>query len=54
VALARRCFVNSWKGSIHIKHLEGIIFESKKAAETHGVELCKQWLGENLEASDGV
>jgi hypothetical protein len=47
-------FVNSSKGSIHIKHLEGVIFESKKAAEAHGLELCKQWVDENLEASDHV
>ena len=47
-------FVNSSEGSIHIKHLEGVIFESKKAAEAHGLELCKEWLNENLEASDDV
>jgi hypothetical protein len=47
-------FVNSSEGSIHIKHLEGVIFESKEAAEAHGLELCKEWLDENLEASDDV
>jgi hypothetical protein len=47
-------FVNSSNGSIHIKHLEGVIFGSKEAAEAHGLELCKKWLGENLEASDDV
>jgi hypothetical protein len=47
-------FVNSSNGSIHIKHLEGVICESKEAAEAHGLELCKKWLEENLEASDDV
>jgi hypothetical protein len=47
-------FVNSSNGSIHIKHLEGVMFESKEAAEAHGLKLCKEWLNENLEASDDV
>jgi hypothetical protein len=47
-------FTSSGKGSIHIKHLEGVIFESKHAAEAHGLELCRTWVDENLEASDDV
>jgi hypothetical protein len=48
-------FRNAGKGSTHIKHLdEGFIFESKEAAEGHGLELCKNWVDENLEASDDV
>jgi hypothetical protein len=48
-------FTNGPAGVIHIKHLdEGFIFESKKAAEAHGLELCKKWVDGNLKASDEV
>ena len=43
---------NSPEGSTHIKHLEGVIFESKQAAEAHGLKLCKEWVDENLKSSD--
>jgi hypothetical protein len=37
------------EGSTHLKQLdEGFIFESKKAAEAHGLELSKKWVDENL------
>jgi hypothetical protein len=45
-------FTKSPEGSVHIKHLEGVIFESKQVAEAHGVELCKKWVDENLKSSD--
>jgi hypothetical protein len=48
-------FTSAGKSSTHIKHLdEGFIFESKEAAETHGLELCKRWVEQNLEARDDV
>jgi hypothetical protein len=47
-------YTNSPEGTIHVKQLEGVIFESKKAAEAHGLELCKKWVNENLVASDDV
>jgi hypothetical protein len=37
-------FTNTQEGSILIKQLEGVIFESKQAAEIHGLELCRQWI----------
>jgi hypothetical protein len=40
-------FTNTPEGSVHIKLLEGVIFESKQAAEAHGLELCKKWVDEN-------
>jgi hypothetical protein len=46
---------NDEQGSIHIKHLDvGFIFESKKAAEAHGLELCRKWVDKNLKSSDDV
>jgi hypothetical protein len=37
------------EGSIQLKRLdEGFIFESKKIAEAHGLELCKKWVDQNL------
>jgi hypothetical protein len=45
---------NAGKASSNIKHLEGGIFESKEAAEGHGLELCQKWVDENLEARDEV
>jgi hypothetical protein len=33
---------------------QGVIFESQRAAQDHGLELCKKWVDENLEASDDV
>jgi hypothetical protein len=47
-------FSDSPQGSIHIKHLEGVIFESQQAAEAHGLELCKNWVDENLKSIDDV
>ena len=42
-------FTGRLEGSIHLKHLdEGFIFESKKAAQAHGLELSKKWVDENL------
>ena len=46
--------VNTGKTSINVKHLEGVIFESQRLAEAHGRDLCKEWVDENLEASDDV
>jgi hypothetical protein len=46
-------FANKQQEYIHIKHLDvGFIFESKQAAEAHGLELCKKWVDENLKSSD--
>ena len=45
-------FTNSPEGSIYIQHLEGVIFESKQAAEARGLKLCKEWVDENLKSSD--
>jgi hypothetical protein len=46
-------FANKKQKYIHIKHLDaGFIFESKQAAESHGLELCKKWVDENLKSSD--
>jgi hypothetical protein len=47
-------FMNNPEGYIHVKQLEDVIFESKKAAEAHGLELCKTWVDQNLKASDDV
>lgn len=47
-------FTNNPTGSIKIKQLEGVIFESKEAAEAHGLELCKEWVDDNLGMSDDV
>ena len=48
-------FSNDPGGSMHIKHLdEGFIFESKKAAEAHGLKLCKKWIDENVKSIDDV
>jgi hypothetical protein len=40
-------FTNTPEGAVLIKQLEGVIFESKQAAEAHGLELCKKWIDEN-------
>jgi len=47
-------FTDSPQGSIHIKRLEGVIFESQQAAEAHGLELCKKWIDKNLKSIDDV
>jgi hypothetical protein len=47
-------YTDSSEGSVHIKQLEGVIFESKQAAEAHGLELCKKWIDENLKPNDDV
>jgi hypothetical protein len=47
-------FTDTPEGSIHFKLLEGAIFESKEAAEAHGLEICKEWVDQNLEASGDV
>jgi hypothetical protein len=48
-------FTKIGKGSSNIKHLDaGFVFESKEAAEAHGLELCKKWVDQNLETSDDV
>jgi hypothetical protein len=48
-------FTNVPHGFIPIKHLDqGFIFESRKAAETHGLELSKKWVDENLMSIDDV
>jgi hypothetical protein len=42
-------FTGRAEGSIQLKRLdEGFIFESKKIAEAHGLELCKKWVDQNL------
>jgi hypothetical protein len=45
-------FTNSPEASNHIKQVEGVIFESKQAAEAHGLELCKKWIAENLKSTE--
>jgi hypothetical protein len=47
-----RVFTNAQDGSVLVKTLEGVIFESKKAAEAQGLELCKKWVEENRKASE--
>jgi hypothetical protein len=47
-------FTKSRKGTIHIKHIEGTIFKSKQGAEVDGMELCKKWVDENLNATDDL
>jgi hypothetical protein len=37
---------------VEVKRIEGPIFNSKEAAEQHGLELCKEWIdkrGPNVE-----
>jgi hypothetical protein len=29
---------------IQVQRIEGELFETKKQAEQHGVELCKEWI----------
>jgi hypothetical protein len=38
-------------GPILVKSLEGVIFESQRAAQDHGLELCKEWVDGNLIAA---
>jgi hypothetical protein len=30
-----------------VQRIEGELFESKKHAERHGIELCKEWIDDN-------
>jgi hypothetical protein len=41
-------FMNEPAESTRVKRLNGGIVESKEAAETDGLELCKKWVDENL------
>ena len=36
---------------VEIKRIEGAVFNSKEAAEQHGLELCKDWLDNRLDPS---
>jgi hypothetical protein len=36
---------------IEVKRIEGPIFNSKEAAEEHGLELCKDWIDKRLDPS---
>jgi hypothetical protein len=38
------------EGSILLKSLEGVIFESQRAAQDHGLELCKEWVDDKLKS----
>jgi hypothetical protein len=29
---------------VEVKHIEGRVFNSKEAAEQHGLQLCKDWI----------
>jgi hypothetical protein len=40
-------FTNTREGSIMIKCLDGDVYQSKLAAEEHGLELGKKWIDEN-------
>ena len=39
-------YSNAQEGSVLIKCLDGVIFESQRAAQDHGLELCKKWIDE--------
>jgi hypothetical protein len=45
LALTRHCFYKRSGGMI--KRLDGDVYQSKRTAEDHGVELGKQWIDEN-------
>jgi hypothetical protein len=47
-------FTNTPKGTIHITHVEGAIFESEQTAEVQGIEICKRWVDENPNATDDL
>jgi hypothetical protein len=36
------------EGTILVTSLEGVIFESQRAAQDHGLELCKEWVDQKL------
>jgi hypothetical protein len=40
-------YTNTQAGSVLIKSLDGVTFESQRAAQDHGLELCKKWIDEN-------
>ena len=40
-------FTNAPEGSIMVQRLEGAVYQSKEAAEKHGLELGKKWIDEN-------
>jgi hypothetical protein len=45
-----RWSTNAKDGSVLIKSLDGsVIFESQRAAQDHGLELCKKWIDEKSE-----
>jgi hypothetical protein len=41
-------FTNTPEGSILVTSLEGVIFESQRAAQDHGLELYKEWVDQRL------
>ena len=41
-------FTGTAQGSILVTSLEGVIFESQRAAQNHGLELCKEWVDQQL------
>jgi hypothetical protein len=36
---------------VEVKHIEGGVFNSKEAAEQHGLQLCKDWIDKRLDLS---
>jgi len=49
----RVVFTNAPEGSIMIKRLEGDICRNESTAQKRGLQLCKEWIDENLEAREG-
>ena len=44
-------FTNNPEGSVRIKHIEGHVFKSQRAAEKEGLQLCKEWLDKSSDFS---
>ena len=42
-------YTNTQEGFILIERLDGVILESQRAAQDHGLELCKKWVDEKSE-----
>ena len=34
---------------VEVKRIEGRVFDSKEAAEQHGLQLCKDWIDKSLD-----
>jgi hypothetical protein len=35
---------------VEVKRLQGAVFQSKEAAETHGLKMCKEWIDGRYES----